>query len=122
MALAALAIAAIVVLLLGGAARIATGDSLADPFRISFSGADGDTNFNAYDPALAYDSRRDRHLAVWCTAVPTAGGGAEKRIFVRLIGADGVPQGSAIAISERGTSSCGATSRRRPRAEWSPSG
>jgi hypothetical protein len=97
-------VAAVAIVLLVSV-RSAGGDVVAPPFRLSFTGPEGGVDFNAFDPAMAYDGRRDRYLAVWCTA-----GGAEKRIVARFVGGDGVPLGAAKGISgmiQGTTGNCG---------------
>jgi hypothetical protein len=75
-------------------------DSLGDPFRFSTSGPDTSSGYNAFDPSLAYDSKRDRYLSVWCASTLVDGQDNQVRIWARFVGADGVPQGDAFAISD----------------------
>jgi hypothetical protein len=43
----------------------ATGDEIGSDFRLSDMGPDGDSNFDAYYPAAAYDDEYNRYLVVW---------------------------------------------------------
>jgi hypothetical protein len=80
-------------------AATAGADSLGNPFRVSFSSANDSSDYSAWDPSLAYDSKRDRYLSTWCAVTPVAGESDQIRIWARFVGGDGVPQGDAFAIS-----------------------
>lgn len=75
--------------------------------RVSTTGADGDTNRFAGDPAVAYNSRANEHLVVWrADGLPTDN---ENEIFGQRIGPGGVELGDDFRISVVGSD--GDTSR-----------
>ena len=76
-----------------------------DDFRISFNGPNGDLEFDATAPAIAYNSTDSQYLAVWA-ADDIVGGmvNAEFEIFGQLINIDGSHDSTAFRISTMGGS------------------
>ncbi|MEM1120215.1 MAG: T9SS type A sorting domain-containing protein [Bacteroidota bacterium] len=75
-----------------------------DDFRVSRMGPDGNVNFAAQQPAIAYNSTDDNYLAVW-SGDEVDGGLAddEFEIYGQLINADGSLLGQRFRISFQGT-------------------
>ncbi len=81
----------------------ARGVPLGGEFRISDMGADGDTGFDAFNPAVAYNSIADEYLVVWDGDDNTAAlVNNENEVFAQRISAAGAEIGGDIRISEMG--------------------
>ncbi len=83
----------------------ATGGGLgANDFRISDMGPDGDTAYDAQDPAVAYDSYANQYLVVWYGDDNTAPlVDNESEIFGQRLAADGAEMGANdFRISDMG--------------------
>ena len=111
----ALAICAVVAAI-GGVALAAVGD-LGTQRRISITGPDGNTTFDAEDPALTYNPSRDEYLAVWTGETATDG---EEEIFGRLLEPTGVPIGGQFRISTMGPDGNGNFDAADPTAAYNP--
>ena len=72
----------------------------SNDFRISDMGPDGNTSFNAQEPAVAYDSQANQHLVVWYGDDATNN---EEEIFGQRLDASGAETGSNdFRISDMG--------------------
>ena len=81
----------------------ARGVPLGGEFRISDMGPDGDTGFDAFNPAVAYNSVADEYLVVWHGDDNTAAlVNNEDEVFAQRISASGAEIGGDIRISEMG--------------------
>ncbi len=82
----------------------ATGAEMGSDFRISDMGPDGDAGYDAYRPAVAYDSTDNKYLVVWHgddNTAPLVDG--ELEIFgQRINAATGAEVGSDFRISDMG--------------------
>ncbi|MCC7361271.1 MAG: hypothetical protein IT317_17430, partial [Anaerolineales bacterium] len=82
----------------------ATGAELGGDFRLSDMGPDGSTSYNAFDPAVAYNSQNDEYLVVWW-GDDNSGGlvDDEYEIFgQRLNAATGAELGGDFRLSDMG--------------------
>src|SRR5262249_4868475 len=80
--------------------RLTPAEVGANDFRISFMGPDGNPDFAAIEPAVAYNGRANEYLVVWRGDDVTAG---ECEIYgQRLDAASGALIGGKIRISDMG--------------------
>ena len=89
--------------LAGVVAGVALADPLGTQTRVSVQGpgnGTGNAAYDATDAAIAYNDNRNNYLAVWRGPTPTNSGDIE--IWARLVGADGVPTGGVIRVSNMG--------------------
>lgn len=97
--------AAIGLLLVTGAYLFAIAPLLAtNTVRISTTGSDGDANYDALDPAVAYNSVDNEFFVVWAADNPDFADGKLEIYGQRVSVADGSNLGSAIRISFMGDS------------------
>ena len=75
------------------------GGPLGDQVRVSQAGPDADTNFGAFEPAVAFNSAANQFLVVWSAEYATDG---EFEIFGRLFDEQGNPVAGEFRISEMG--------------------
>ena len=79
------------------------GNPVAGEFRISDMGPDGNTSFDAYDPAVAFNPVANEYLVAWDgddDTAPLVEG--EFEIFVQRLSASGTEIGVDTRISEMG--------------------
>lgn len=92
-------------LLVTGAYLFAIAPLLAtNTVRISSTGSDGDANYDALDPAVAYNSVDDEFFVVWAADNPAFADGKLEIYGQRVSVADGSNLGSPIRISFMGDS------------------
>lgn len=73
----------------------ASGSELGtDDFRMSDTGDDGDTNYDAYDPDITYNHRADEYLAVWNSDDGGPVLESENEIFGQRLDGDGSETGT----------------------------
>ena len=106
----------------GMLAGLGVGTASADPLgaqvRVSAQGpSNGDDDFDATSPAAAYSGQRNEHLMVWQGFTATEG---EDEIWGRLIGADGLPVGGILRISNMGPSGNALYNGRAPEVAYNP--
>ncbi|MEM8903946.1 MAG: fibronectin type III domain-containing protein [Actinomycetota bacterium] len=79
------------------------GDPVGEPQRLSAMGPDGDADYDAIDPAVAFDAVSGTYLVVW-TGDTDAGDlvDEEDEIWARRVGADGAPLGEQFRVSVMG--------------------
>jgi hypothetical protein len=95
----------------------ATGEELGTDFRISYMGADGDTDFVAYDPAVAYDSVNNQFLVVWQGDFSDG----EKEIYGQRINAETTAFiGGNFRISDVGADLDDTTDANNPEVAYNP--
>jgi Ca2+-binding RTX toxin-like protein len=90
----------------------ATGAELGGDFRISTTGADGDTGREAFGPAVAYNSRRGEYLVAWSADALAAAG--EFEIFGQRLAGGGADLGGDFRISTTGADGDAARDAFRP--------
>ena len=76
---------------------------LGEDFRISFMGADGDTNYEAGEPSVAYNPSANEYLVVWSgddNAAPLVND--ESEILAQRVSASGALLGGRIRVSDMG--------------------
>jgi len=82
----------------------ATGAEIGDDFRVSEMGPDGDPDYDAGDPAMAYNSQADEYLVVWY-GDDDSGGLVDNELEIfgqRIDGATGAEIGDDFRISHQG--------------------
>ena len=88
----------------GQRVEAATGAEIGGDFRLSDVGPDGDTHYEAVDPAVAYNSTDNQYLVVWSgddDTAPLVNG--EQEIFgQRVNGATGAEIGGDLRLSDMG--------------------
>lgn len=73
-------------------------------FRISFTGPDGETATDAFEPRAAFNWRENQYLVVWrADTVDVSVADEEYEIFGRILNADGSAASSTVRISTLGT-------------------
>ena len=90
-------------LLAAATANLALADPLGSQLRVSSQGpgnGTGDPDYDATDPAAAYNAERNTYLTAWIGDTSTAG---EEEVYGRIVAADGSPVGGVIRISDMGT-------------------
>ena len=81
----------------------AAGTEIDADFRLSDMGPDGDANYDAYFPAVAYNSAEDEYLAVWCGDDDTGGlVDYEYEIFGQRVNAAGTEIDADFRLSDMG--------------------
>ncbi len=88
----------------GQRVNAATGEEIGSDTRLSDMGSDGDTNFNAFYPAVAYNASNNEYLVVWYGDDNTGSlVDDENEIFgQRVNAATGAEIGSDIRLSDMG--------------------
>jgi hypothetical protein len=93
----------------------------SDDLRISDMGPDGDANYDALDPGVAYNPAANDYLVVWegdDNTAPLVGN--ELEIFGQRLTGAGVEQGGDFRVSEQGADGITATSATDPSVTYSP--
>lgn len=100
----------------------ATGSGLgANDFRISDMGSDGDTNFNAHYPAVAYNADYDEYLVVWSGDDDSAGlVNDEYEIWGQRLFSTGAAVGGDFRISDMGGTGNAAYAGTTPAVVYNP--
>jgi hypothetical protein len=80
------------------------GAPIGTQFRISFSGTDLDGNYEASDPAVAYNPELNEYVVVWSADTPETNDGSVD-IFARRVSAAGVVNPGTFRIGNPGDSS-----------------
>lgn len=74
-----------------------------DDQRVSDMGPDGDVDFHAFRPAVAYDERSDEYLVAWHGEDAPALGGDEREVFEQRLSAAGTEiDGNDVRVSSTG--------------------
>ncbi|MEM8533431.1 MAG: hypothetical protein AAGF95_21505 [Chloroflexota bacterium] len=78
----------------------ATGTEVGDnDFRISTTGPDGNIDFNAFRPAVAYNSTASEYLVAWSGGFDSEFNALEYKIFIQQLSAAGEELGGDVLIS-----------------------
>jgi hypothetical protein len=85
-----------------GAAPVTFGQTPFDQIRISSTGPDGETLFDASFPKVAYGSSDDRYFVVWEAEDDTTTPGGDSEIFGQLVDVYGGLVGERVRISNMG--------------------
>jgi uncharacterized repeat protein (TIGR01451 family) len=75
-------------------------DALGSPARISVTGGPEDTDLDAHDPSLAYNTQTGQYLAVWQARQSNDESNA---VYGRFVDAAGNPVGEQFAVSDPGS-------------------
>lgn len=89
------------------------------PFRISTSGPDGDTTYDAYSPDVACNATDNEYVVVWSADTNTGSLVEDEfEIYAQRVSSAGALAGSVVRVSDMGTDGNAAYDAHAPRVAW----